>query len=212
MNRLKSLREERGMKQSELGNLLNVKDAAISKYESGKVPLTADNLIQLSKIFDVSIDYILGNDKYITDFSNYQMDVSEFGLEFKCKLREILKEQNISEETFSKMTGLHKEEVDLYLYGNRIPSIEDLIKIAGTLNISVDYLLDLPEHKSLNPDEESLLQLFNQCDSKCKEYLLAKAKVLCVEGISSVAAGEYGKYIDDEKKSYPSSGTGGMGA
>lgn len=62
MNRLKKLREERGMKQSELGKLLNVKDAAISKYESGKVPMTGDTLIELSKIFNVSVDYILGVD------------------------------------------------------------------------------------------------------------------------------------------------------
>ena len=48
MNRLKLLREEKRMKQSELGKLLNVQDAAISKYESGKVPLTDDTLLKLS--------------------------------------------------------------------------------------------------------------------------------------------------------------------
>lgn len=62
MNRLKTLREERGMKQSELGRLLNLEDAAISKYESEKVLMRSDTLIELSKIFNVSIDYILGND------------------------------------------------------------------------------------------------------------------------------------------------------
>lgn len=62
MNKLKILREERGMKQSELGQLLNVKEAAISKYESEKVLMTSDTLIELSKIFNVSIDYILGNE------------------------------------------------------------------------------------------------------------------------------------------------------
>lgn len=60
MNRIKSLREEQGMTQSELGKLLNVKDAAISKYESEKVPLTAETILKLSEIFSVSTDYILG--------------------------------------------------------------------------------------------------------------------------------------------------------
>lgn len=64
MNRLKLLREKHNMKQSELGKLLNVKDAAISKYESGKVPLTDNTLIELSKIFNVSIDYLLCNDTF----------------------------------------------------------------------------------------------------------------------------------------------------
>ncbi len=62
MNRLKSLREKKNMKQSELGKLLNVKESAISKYESEKVPLTADTLIKLSNIFNVSIDYLLGRE------------------------------------------------------------------------------------------------------------------------------------------------------
>lgn len=69
MNRLKLLREERGMKQSELGILLNVKEAAISKYESEKVLMTSDTLVKLSNIFNVSIDYILGNDNAFTPLS-----------------------------------------------------------------------------------------------------------------------------------------------
>lgn len=60
MNRIKRLREEKGLTQSELGEMLHVKDSAISKYESEKIPLTAETLRTLSKIFNVSIDYILG--------------------------------------------------------------------------------------------------------------------------------------------------------
>ncbi len=60
MNRIKSLREEKGWTQTQLGKLLNVKDSAISKYETEKIPLTADTLKLLSEIFDVSVDYIMG--------------------------------------------------------------------------------------------------------------------------------------------------------
>ena len=60
MNRIRSLREERGWTQTELGRRLNVKDSAVSKYETGRIPLTADTLRLLSKIFSVSVDYILG--------------------------------------------------------------------------------------------------------------------------------------------------------
>lgn len=51
-----------GLTQTELGNMLNVKDAAISKYENEKIPLTAETLLKLSSIFKVSIDYLLGKD------------------------------------------------------------------------------------------------------------------------------------------------------
>ena len=60
MNRIRQLRIDAGLTQTELGKLLNVKDAAISKYENEKIPLTAETLIKLKNIFGVSIDYILG--------------------------------------------------------------------------------------------------------------------------------------------------------
>ena len=60
MNRIRSLREEKGWTQTELGKLLNVKDSAVSKYETEKIPLTAETLKLLSEIFDVSVDYIIG--------------------------------------------------------------------------------------------------------------------------------------------------------
>lgn len=59
MNRIRFLREERGMTQAELGKLLNVRDSAVSKYEMEKVPLTAETLIRLASIFGVSVDYLI---------------------------------------------------------------------------------------------------------------------------------------------------------
>ena len=60
MNRIKALRLEKNWTQDELGNMLNVKRAAVSKYEGCRIPLTDDTLLKLSKIFNVSSDYILG--------------------------------------------------------------------------------------------------------------------------------------------------------
>ena len=159
------------------------------------------------------MDFLLGIEKSEgTNFSNYQIDNSEFAHAFKIRIRNLLTELDLSEDEFQIRTGFNHEEKDAYLYGNQMPSIQDLIKIAGALNVSTDYLLDESQRKRITTEEELLLQSFNRCDEECKKYLLAKAGVLCVEGISAVAAGEYGKYIDNEKKSFPSSGTGGMGA
>ncbi len=60
MNRVKQLREENNWTQEYLGNLLNVKKAAVSKYETGKAALTDDTICRLVKIFHVSADYLLG--------------------------------------------------------------------------------------------------------------------------------------------------------
>lgn len=61
MSKIKVLREAHGLTQEELGNILHVKKAAISKYEGGTVQPSLEVLKALSKYFKVSIDYLVDN-------------------------------------------------------------------------------------------------------------------------------------------------------
>lgn len=60
MNRLKELRTESGMKQSDLADLLAIGRTAISNYEREDRQLDPDTIRQLCRIFDCSADYLLG--------------------------------------------------------------------------------------------------------------------------------------------------------
>ena len=199
---ISKLRSDKGLNQRDLAKLLGVSNGAIGMWETGKRQPDLDTIKKLSAVFGVTTDYLIGNSKNAIDYANYQMDTPEFALDFKMRIRDLLAEQKISEEEFAEKTGFNYEEKDSYLYGNQIPSIEDLIKIAGALNVSTDYLLNVTKRKRISADEEMLLQSFNRCDQECKKYLISKAGVLCVEGISAVAAGEYGKYVDEEKNHF----------
>ena len=210
--RIVELRKKRGLTQAELARSIGISRSALSLYEIEKREPDIDTLGKLSTIFEVPVGYILGNEHEVTDYTNYTMDTPEFAFDFKMRIRDLLAEQKMSEEEFAERAGFNYEQKDSYLYGNRIPSIEDLIKISGALHVSTDYLLNITKRKCISTEEEMLLQSFSRCDKECKKYLISKAGVLCVEGISAVAAGEYGKYVDDETKSFPSSGTGGKRA
>lgn len=59
MNRIKEWRKKKGLTQEELGNLINVQKAAISKYELGRAVPSTDILSKLSKYFGVTTDYLL---------------------------------------------------------------------------------------------------------------------------------------------------------
>lgn len=61
MNNLRKLRKEKGFKQSEVADAINVAQPTYSRYELGTRKLEGDILISLSQFFNVSIDYILGN-------------------------------------------------------------------------------------------------------------------------------------------------------
>lgn len=58
--RIKRLRKNMGLTQSDLAEKLNLECAAVSKYETNRVPLTQESLIKLADIFNVSTDYLLG--------------------------------------------------------------------------------------------------------------------------------------------------------
>lgn len=60
MNRIKQLREEIGMTQVRLSIELEVAQETISAYEHGKHYPSVASLIKMMKLFNVSIDYILG--------------------------------------------------------------------------------------------------------------------------------------------------------
>lgn len=61
MNRIKELRAEKNIFQSKLASLLKVRQNTISNWETGRSEPDQDALREMSKIFGVSIDYILGN-------------------------------------------------------------------------------------------------------------------------------------------------------
>lgn len=198
-NIIKQLRKEAGLTQGELGKKLGVVKQTISSWENNVSEPNSETLSELSKLFGVSVAQLYDHGVPNIDYANFKMDTPEFVLDFKMRIRDLMEEQKMSEDEFAQRVGFHKEEKDAYLYGNKMPSIEDLIKIAGALNVSTDYLLNISSRKRISSQEESLLQKFNRCDEDSQQYLLAKAGVLCVEGISAVAAGEYGKYADEEK-------------
>mgnify|MGYP004526898779 CR=1 FL=1 len=57
--RIKRLRKNIGITQEELAEKIGLEGAAVSKYETNRVPLTQESLLRLSAIFNVSTDYIL---------------------------------------------------------------------------------------------------------------------------------------------------------
>lgn len=62
MNRIKQLRKEKEINQDVLANLLGLEVAAISKLETGRVPLKDEYILKLSAFFNVSSDYLLGKE------------------------------------------------------------------------------------------------------------------------------------------------------
>ena len=90
-DKLRTLRTEAGMTQTELAGRLNITKSVVSYYEMQERTPSPDVLIQLANIFHVTADYLLGIEhKKLIDVS----DLSEEDMHFLLITIETLRKKN----------------------------------------------------------------------------------------------------------------------
>lgn len=58
--RMKNLREDNDLNQTEAANIIHVAQTTYSDYEKGKVRIPVEYLINLAKHYNVDMNYMLG--------------------------------------------------------------------------------------------------------------------------------------------------------
>lgn len=89
--KIKSLRQSKYLTQSGLGELLNVSSQAVSNWERGKGYPDISNVIQISELFQVSLDILIKEDidfkaALIEDKAEKQVDIFFSSLAFIISL------------------------------------------------------------------------------------------------------------------------------
>jgi len=89
--KIKSLRQSKDLTQSGLGELLNVSSQAVSNWERGKGYPDISNVIQISELFQVSLDILIKEDidfkaALIEDKAEKQVDIFFSSLAFIISL------------------------------------------------------------------------------------------------------------------------------
>ena len=79
-DRLRFLRESRKITQIGLSTLLGISQEAISAYERKESMPNIDVLVEISRFFNVSIDYLLGLDNVKKRISERELDEFEIAL------------------------------------------------------------------------------------------------------------------------------------
>ena len=101
-NRIKLLREEKGLKQDELSKILGVSPSAIGMYERDEREPNDDITLKLAEFFNVTTDYLLGkSDNRNTENIGFNKD--NFKIELPTKeYKNITEEQKKQIEDFAK--------------------------------------------------------------------------------------------------------------
>ena len=152
--KIKLYRENKNMTQGEIADILGVKSATISKYESGTLEPNIESLKKLAVLFDVSIDELLKED----DFDISKINILEILREQKnMKLKgnlyhntQITFAYNTNHIEGSKLT----EDQTRYIYETNtllaekdsITDLDDVLETANHFKL-VDYMMDIADKK-----------------------------------------------------------------
>lgn len=87
--RIKELRKEAGLTQQQLGDKLNVTKGSICSYENGTRMASIEILIEISNLFHVDLDYLIGTDSYVVSDNkeNYGMRMAKEEIDLIIELR-----------------------------------------------------------------------------------------------------------------------------
>lgn len=161
MNRLKKLREENKLLQSDIAKVIKTTPQAIGLYENGKRDISTNILIQLSEYFNVSIDYLMGK-------TNIRNEGNLFVIPILGKItagQPILAEEHLEGYL----------PVDPNIYGMTTPDDYFYLKVSGeSMNLKIhngDYALvrkqDYAENGDIivaivNGDDEATLKKYKK--------------------------------------------------
>ena len=83
--KLQLLRKNKGCTQDELAGKLDVSRQAVAKWESGQVYPDISNLIQISKLFNVTVDYLVKDQECIVSCADDKMSDINRLIEFRLE-------------------------------------------------------------------------------------------------------------------------------
>ena len=119
MEKLKTLRKEKGLKQQDLAEMLNVTDGTVSNWEKGSSQPDNNALTKLSEIFDVSIDYLLDKSEYRNNDEVYVAYAKKNEAPIEEWIRQGIKGDELDKRIKEYNDALEEEEKERY--GGMVP-------------------------------------------------------------------------------------------
>ncbi len=179
-------RKKMGLSQEELASRLKVSQKSISKYECGTRRPSYETLLEMSKLFGVSVDYLIDKDtppieqgkKAEHNYFFFFFDDMRRKI-FASRIRESLTVIGITEDEFINRISIGNKKASAFLAEEEDPSADDLIEISQFLETSIDYLLGQVPKVSFT--EKKILNTFVKLDKDNQDIIIGKAKELLKE-------------------------------
>lgn len=155
-DKIKLYRENKKMTQNEIANILDVRPATVSKYESGALEPNIESLKRLAELFEISIDELLNDEEDKFDISKINvLDILREQKEMKLKGNLYHRTQvsfayntnHIEGSTLTEDQTRYIFETNTILFeGDTIAKVDDILETANHFKL-VDYMLDVADKK-----------------------------------------------------------------
>ena len=166
--KIKELREEKGLTQKQMSEILEVSKSNISKYEADTVEPSLETIRRYATFFRVSTDYLLNDSADLKKEykKTYPMDIVYLDNSFAKRFQ--LATDGYDEAEISDILNVSLKVVADLMCGDVEPSPNMLERIAQAFQMSTDYLLGIV-NKSRDPDGKGIFPF--QMDEKSIERL-----------------------------------------
>lgn len=167
--RIKSLRTESGLHQSELGKAVGVSAQVISNIERGYTKPSTELVNRCAKYFGVPADYLLGRttSKYST---TEQKEAPLLSVKIKGRMDQL----QLSQSDLITKSEIPEDSFEDIMTGTVIPGIDVAGRLSKALDTSIDYLVGNSEYSCAiaSEDEQDIILRYRQLSKKGKRIFL----------------------------------------
>ena len=156
--RIKDLRTEANLRQSELGKAIGFSGQVVSNVERGYSFPSTEFVNRSAACFGVPADYILGRTT-----SRYAVADPKEVSAVQARTKALIKKSTLTEETCCDI-----------LAGKTVPGIDATASLSKALDTSMDYLVGNSEYSCAiaSEDEQDIILRYRQLSKKGKRIFL----------------------------------------
>ena len=136
---IKILRENKGLKQREVAEALNIERSTYTGWETGRDPIPLRKLNDICEFHKVSFDYITG----ISNFNDYEENKEKnINIEMLSdNLKKLREKEKLKQKDLCLLLNISSSSYSEYESGKILIPTLFLYKIATTYNYSIDWIL-----------------------------------------------------------------------
>ena len=167
--RIKELRTDADLLQSELGKAVAVSSQVISNIERGYTKPSTELVNRCAKYFGVPADYLLGRttEKYSTTEQKEAPALS-------AKIKDRMDQLQLNPSDLITKSEIPEDSFEDIMTGTVIPGIDVAGRLSKALDTSIDYLVGNSEYSCAiaSEDEQDIILRYRQLSKKGKRIFL----------------------------------------